>query len=148
MAAIFGDTFKRNLSFFMFGLVLYTVWSIIVAAAQDTLSATSLPTTVVLIAQSLPYTLVGCVCPYFIQKFPYWAKTTAVTMAFLGGVLLISLVEYLSIKITGIVILAFGNGLGEITFVPLTAIYDESAVSAYFTGSGVGFFLGPFYYTG
>ena len=143
-----GEKFKINISFFAFGLILYTMWSIVISAAEDTLSASVLPTTVVLIAQSLPYAVLTTICPYFIQKFSYWSKTIAASVLFIVGILMLSVGQQLAPKLTGIVFMSLANGLGEITFIPLTALYNEQAVSAYFTGTGVGFFLGPFYYTG
>ena len=45
------ENLKTKLAFFLFGFVLYSVYSLILAASQDILSSTLLPTTVVLLAE-------------------------------------------------------------------------------------------------
>ena len=124
------------------------MWSAIVTGAQDILSGTSLPTTAVLTAQVVPHFAVTNLFPFFIQKCSYWVKVIFICPLYVGGILLISLLPQVEWKLVGVAVTSVGSGAAESTFVPLTAMYNKAAISAYFTGSGIGFVAAPLYYAG
>ena len=142
------DSFKTKLVFIIFGTIGYTLWSVIVTADQDILSGTELPTTAVLTAQIVPYFVVTSLFPFFIQKCSYWVKVSFIFPLCVGGILLISLLPQVEWKLVGVALTSVGSGAAESTFVPLTAMYTEAAISAYFAGSGIGFVAAPLYYAG
>ena len=142
------DNLRTKVAFITFGTVVYMIWSVIVVAAQDILSGTSLPTTIVLFAQVLPYFIVTFLFPFFIQKCSYWIKICFLCPVFAGGIMLIGLSSQVKWKLIGVAVSSVASGAAESTFVPLTAKYSEESVSAYFTGSGIGFVAAPLYYSG
>ena len=142
------ENLKTKFAFFLFGFVLYAVNSLLMVAAQDILSATLLPTTVVLLGQTLPFAVISIVCPFFISKVKVAARITVVFASFASGLLLISLAEHVGWKLVGVYLVAVGDGVGDMTILSLSAFYHQVVVGAYASGSGLAFCMVPLYYLG
>ena len=134
--------------FSVFGFILQIFFSVYIAASQDILEETLVPTPVLLISASLPFFFITSALPYFILKLPTNVLLVPIVFLSIIGVLLYALVEHVLVRIVGVVIVASGIAIGEVTFVSLTALYSDSAMSAYATGTGIGFIVGPLYYAG
>lgn len=132
--------------FGVFGFILQIFFSVGIAASQDILEETYVPTPVLLISASLPFFVITSVLPYFVLQVPQKALLAPVVFLSIVGVLLYALVEHVIIRILGVVVTSTGVAIGEVTFVSLSALYTDSAMSAYAAGTGVGFITGPLYY--
>ena len=55
-------------AFFSFGFILYSVYSLLIAAAEDILRGSDIPTSAVISCIIGPYVLITLVSPYFVQK--------------------------------------------------------------------------------
>ena len=71
-----------TLTFFAFGFILYAIDSLIIAAAQDIIVGSDIPTSAALSCVVGPYTLITLVCPYFVQKIPYLVRIVVVFVLF------------------------------------------------------------------
>ena len=136
------------LAFLVFGSILASQSAMVVVASEDLLAQTRIPSTVVLLTSSIPGVCIAITAPYFIQRFSYWCKTLTVTATYILAVFLLAVPSQVGWKLTGVALSSLGNVIGEFTYIPLTALHGESSVSAYFTGTGLGYCIVPFYYTG
>ncbi|XP_068729465.1 uncharacterized protein [Montipora capricornis] len=132
--------------FGVFGFILQIFFSVGIAASQDILEDTYVPTPVLLISASLPFFVITSVLPYFVLQVPQHALLGTVVFLSIVGVLLYALVEHVVVRILGVVVTSTGIAIGEVTFVSLSALYADSAMSAYAAGTGFGFITGPLYY--
>ena len=142
---------ERSLHLFVFGafgFILQIFFSVGISACQDILEATLVPTPVLLISASFPFLLITSILPYFVLKLPPNILLTPVVCLSIVGVLMYALVEHVLVRIIGVVVVSTGVAIGEVTFVSLSALYTDSAMSAYAAGTGIGFIMGPLYYTG
>ena len=142
------ENLKTKFAFFLFGFVISAVNSTLMVAAQDILSATLLPTTVVLLGQSLPFFVISIVCPFFIMKVKVGVRIAVVFASFSSGLLLISLAEHVGWKLVGVYLVAVGDGVGDMTILALTAFYHHVVVGAYASGSGLSSCMVPLFYLG
>lgn len=136
------------LVFGIFGFILQIFFSIGISASQDILEATLVPTPVLLISASLPFFFITSILPYFVLKLAQKVLLVPIVFLSIAGVLLYGLVEHVVLRVTGVIVVSTGVAIGEVTFVSMTALYSDIAMSSYATGTGIGFIAGPLYYTG
>ena len=142
---------ERSLHIFVFGafgFILQIFFSVGISACQDILEETLVPTPVLLISAALPFFLITSILPYFVLKLPPYILLIPVVLLNIVGVLMYALVEHVLVRVIGVVVVSTGVAIGEVTFVSLSALYTDSAMSAYAAGTGIGFIMGPLYYTG
>ncbi|KXJ22641.1 protein BTN1 [Exaiptasia diaphana] len=142
------EKMRNIIAFYSFGALIYTVYSIIIAGAQDILAGTFIPTAAVLVTNVGPYFLVTMMAPYFIHHVPYSIRIVFIYLTFTAGLFTIVYAKEVYMKLVGICLTSLGAGTGEVSFFTLTAFYEQVTVSAYSAGTGTGFILGPLYYTG
>ena len=142
------ERMRNLLAFYSFGALIYTVYSVIIAGAQDILAGTFIPTAAVLVTNVGPYFLVTMIAPYVIHKMPYVVRIVAIYAFFTAGLFMIVYGQEVYLKLVGICVTSLGAGIGEVSFFTLSAHYEKVAVTAYSAGTGSGFILGPLYYTG
>ena len=135
-------------AFFFYGLVQSTIGMQFLSAAQDLLSGTSFPSTLILISAMGPYLLCTALFPYFVERVTQLAVTMVVFIFYMAGLLLIALAAQTELKILGVCCCGLGYGVGEIFFLGRTARYGDVTVRAYSGGSGVAVFFSNLYYTG
>lgn len=135
-------------AFYVFGFLIYAIYSLIISGAQDILAGTFVPTSAVLIANVGPYFIVTVVAPYFIQKIPYFPRVLAIFFLETTGLVMVVTAKHVGTRLCGISLSSFGFGLGELSFIAMTSFYHETAVSAFSAGTGTGISLAPLYYTG
>lgn len=140
---------QRNVlpAFALFGLFFISTTYVILSGTQDILSGTHKPSTIVLLASVIPILIVDIVAPYFISRIPNILLISITCITISVGLIIVAyaVVDW---KIAGAGLSTFGIAVGSITVVSLTSFYEPSVVSAYSTGTGVGFLAGPVYYTG
>lgn len=129
-------------SFAVFDFILQIFFSIGISASQDILEETLVPTPVLLISASLPFFVITFILPCFVLKLH---KALLVPLVGLGitGMLSCALVEAVILRVTGVIVVSTGVTIGEVTFVSMTALYSDTAMSSYSTGTGLRFIAGP-----
>ena len=135
-------------AFYVFGFLIYAIYSLIISGAQDILAGTFVPTSAVLVANVGPYFIVTVVAPYFIQRVPYFPRVLAIFFLEATGLIMVVTTNHVGTRLLGISLSSFGFGLGELSFIAMTSFYQETAVSAFSAGTGSGISLAPLYYTG
>ncbi|XP_031574108.1 protein BTN1-like [Actinia tenebrosa] len=133
-------------AFALFGCFFTSLTSVILAGTQDTLAGTYKPSTTVLLAGVVPLLIVDVIAPYFVNRIPNLVLVFTASISVSVGLIILAYAD-VEWKIAAVALLAFGVAVGTITIVSLTSYFEPSAVSAYSSGTGVGFLLGPLYYT-
>ena len=136
------------LAFFVFGALIYAMYSLMIAGAQDILAGTYIQTSMVLVANIGPYVMVTLVAPFFMRKIPYFVRICFVFLTGAVGFTVVVCSKEVGWKLIGIGMASFGYGVGEVSFLALTSYFHSTALSAYSAGTGVGFVSAPLYYTG
>ena len=136
------------MAFYVFGFLIYAIYSLIISGAQDILAGTYVPTSAVLIANVGPYFVVTVVAPMFIQKLPYFPRLMAIFFLEATGLIMVVTARKVGVRILGISLSSFGFGLGELSFIAMTSFYHDTAASAFSAGTGTGISISPLYYTG
>ena len=72
----------------------------------------------------------------------------SVGLALPCGLLILALAEQVYWKLIGLGIASVGYSMSEMTVLGLTSFYREVALTAFSAGTGVGYVITPFYYTG
>lgn len=136
------------LAFYIFGFLIYAIYSLIISGAQDILAGTFVPTSAVLVANVGPYFVITVVAPYFIQKVAYFPRVLAIFFLEATGLIMVATAKRVGVRLLGVSLSSFGFGLGELSFIAMTSFYHDTAVSAFSAGTGTGISLAPLYYTG
>ena len=136
------------MAFFACGTLIYSGFSLFITAAQDILAGTYIQSSMVLIACILPSFVFTLIAPYFVQKISYFARFITVGLALPCGLLILALAEQVYWKLIGLGIASVGYSMSEMTVLGLTSFYREVALTAFSAGTGVGYVITPFYYTG
>lgn len=114
---------------------------IILSAAQD-LVGSSVPKSVVLLADVLPSFLVKLIAPYYIQQIPYSIRVLVFCALSSWGMLLIAFTPdtqtggSISTKLFGVVMSSLSSGGGELSFLGLTHYYGPHSLAAWGSGTG------------
>ena len=139
---------RNTIAFFLLGFCVYILVSVKIVIAEDILADSNYPTTVVFTCGMGPWFLTTLILPHFIHKVPYGLRVLFIGVFGTGGLLLISLVNKIEVKLTGVCFTSLSCGVSAVTFIPLTAFYREATVKAYTGGTGFGMCLGALYYAG
>mmetsp|Transcript_11190 Transcript_11190/g.46760 ORF Transcript_11190/g.46760 Transcript_11190/m.46760 type:complete len:389 (-) Transcript_11190:3066-4232(-) len=128
----------KAIAFGTCGLLLDMTFVILLAAAKDIVSASSLPTSSVLFASIVPLWFLKLVAPLFIERIPYRLKISAAAwggaLALCGAALLSSIRAKL---VLGVALGAISTALAEITFFALVTKYTKQCLPALTTGTGL-----------
>ena len=143
------DTGWRNLAAFAaMGFLNQLYISIGLAAAQDILTASYVPTSVILIVATLPYFATAVLFPSVLPRVGLLSRFVAAVFFGVAGCLLFCLPSSIPWRLVGVGTVTIGVAIGEVTFVTLTALYEDNTVSCYSFGTGIGYTFGPVYYSG
>lgn len=135
-------------AFFIFGTLIYSTYSLVIAGTQDILAGTSIPTSISLSAMVAPGFLVTLIAPYFMHNIPYVARIMTFCCTGIGGFLMLVFAKQVHWKLIGVGIVSFGSNFSEITVLALSSYYLEATSTAFSAGTGAGFVIAPLYYTG
>lgn len=104
----------------------------------------------ILLADVLPSLIVKLTAPFYIHLLSYRLKVCLVTLLSAASFIIVSLggSHLISLSIFGIVLASIGAGLGEFTFLSLTAHFDKSQVSTWSSGTGAAGVAGSLSYAG
>lgn len=102
----------------------------------------------VLLADILPTLLIKLSAPFYIQRLPYSLRVAFCILCAWGSFLLVAFSTTVSTSIGGVVLASISSGLGEISFLALTAFYPSEVVSYWSSGTGGAGLLGALSYLG
>lgn len=135
-------------AFFSFGFILYSVYSLLIAAAEDILRGSDIPTSAVISCIVGPYVLITLISPYFAQNIPYLPRVIVVFILYEAGLFSLVYVTDVWAKLLSVCLVSFAFGVGEMSSIAMTSFYKPVVVGVFSAGTGVGFITAPLYYTG
>ena len=138
----------NTICFCVFGTFTFFNQEMILIASEDILSGRQLPTATVLVCYVTPLMITKIVAPWFVQKIPYVAKASFITLCMVLGLSLITFVMDIKVKLTGIALNAIAAGASEVIFLGLTSFYPQICISAFVAGTGMSSLISPLYFTG
>ena len=142
------DHIKICICFGGIAMLLHSFFTVVLSASQDILAGTYIPTTTILASHVATMVIVTSFLPWCMQKIPYFWRTLIVFAAMASGTVVLITVESVYVKIIGVSLNALAHGLGEISFLALSAFYGKFSITSFAAGSGAGILLGPIYFTG
>ena len=140
--------FLNIVAFAVFTFVGYTLFHVVIAAAEDILAGTALPTSAVYVCAVGPYFIGTLLLPIFIDKISPLLATSVTFFFEAGGIILVAFLQSREAKLTGICLISAGRSFTDVGFLSLTALYEEVTVRAFVAGTGIGMTFGGVYYTG
>ena len=143
------EKFTNVVAFFLFGSIenMYS-FGISLAAGEDILANTALPTSMVYVCDVLPYFLSCLILPMLLDKISPLAAVLAVFALMTTGAVLIAVPKVLAAKLVGVCLVSLSCGFNETILLPLTAFYHDITMKAFIFGTGCGGLFGMLYYTG
>lgn len=141
--------FSTALVFFTLGLICHGIDYVLLAAVQDILAGTDLPTSIFLVVMTFPSSVMFLIGPYFVTNISYGYRICMVTVCMVITYPLIIFAEGTTWKLFGVTLEAFCYALGEVTFLGLTSLFStERVLFAYSVGCGCGLLGSALYYIG
>ena len=127
---------REYTSFLIFGLICNFAYSLFLAAATD-LCTGETENAAVLCADVIPSFIVTMICPHYMHNIPYSVRIYICTILTLVGYLITCWTGEFWLELLGIILASISTGLGEITFLALTAYYSKSGFNGWGCGSGI-----------
>ena len=143
-----GKALKSSICFFSFGVLCLLYFMLVIISAEDILAGSLFETSTVVIASGMPVLLVKITAPWFMQKLSYLTRIIVIALLWVLGLLVVLTTGRAEWRLVGISVIQAATALSEITFLALTAFYEEITVSAFVAGQGISCLLGPLFYTG
>lgn len=162
-----GRSHWRNLSAFWFlGLCNNFAYVVMLSAAHDILKTETnhtaainvtnssrydcneISTAAVLLADILPTLIIKFTAPFYIHQIPYNYRVSLCIVTAATSFLIVSFSTHVAISLLGVVFASISSGLGEVTFLSLTAFFYSDVVSCWSSGTGGAGILGALSYLG
>ncbi|XP_072454716.1 battenin isoform X1 [Notamacropus eugenii] len=105
-------------------------------------------TAAVLLADILPTFIIKILAPLGLHLLPYSPRIILCGACAAGSFLLVAFSQAVMTSLSGVVLASISSGLGEITFLALTAFYPSEVVSWWSSGTGGAGVLGALSYLG
>ncbi|XP_051844692.1 battenin isoform X1 [Antechinus flavipes] len=105
-------------------------------------------TAAVLLADILPTFIIKLLAPLGLHLLPYSPRVILCGVCAAGSFLLVAFSQEVMTSLSGVVLASISSGLGEITFLALTAFYPSEVVSWWSSGTGGAGLLGALSYLG
>uniref|UniRef100_A0A7N4Q1H6 Battenin n=1 Tax=Sarcophilus harrisii TaxID=9305 RepID=A0A7N4Q1H6_SARHA len=121
------------------------------SAAHDILKHQTAPENnshAVLLADILPTLIIKLLAPLGLHLLPYSPRVILCGVCAAGSFLLVAFSQEVMTSLSGVVLASISSGLGEITFLALTAFYPSEVVSWWSSGTGGAGLLGALSYLG
>ncbi|XP_029462927.1 battenin isoform X2 [Rhinatrema bivittatum] len=96
----------------------------------------ALSTAAILLADILPTLLIKFTAPFFLHLVPYNYRVLLCFLTAAGSFLIVSYSTTITISLLGVVFASISSGLGEISFLSLTAYYHRDVVAGWSSGTG------------
>uniref|UniRef100_F1MX24 Battenin n=1 Tax=Bos taurus TaxID=9913 RepID=F1MX24_BOVIN len=172
-----GAHWKNAVGFWLLGLCNNFSYVVMLSAAHDILSHQRTPgnqshvdpdptptshnsssrfdcnpvsTAAVLLADILPTLVIKLLAPLGLHLLPYRSGPRVLTSGICaaGSFLLVAFSHSVTISLCGVVLASISSGLGEVTFLSLTAFYPRAVISCWSSGTGGAGLLGALSYLG
>ncbi|CAL8271525.1 unnamed protein product [Lota lota] len=104
-------------------------------------------TAVVLLADILPSLAIKLSATFYIHHVPYGFRVLFCVGATVASFLLVSFSTTMSMSILGVVFASMGSGLGELSFLSLTAFFSRDVLEGWGSGTGGAGVAGAFLYS-
>ncbi|XP_067419928.1 battenin [Emydura macquarii macquarii] len=108
----------------------------------------AISTGAVLLADILPTLVIKLSAPFYIHRLPYGPRVAFCILCAWGSFLLVAFSTTVGTSIGGVILASVSSGLGEISFLALTAFYASEVVSWWSSGTGAAGLLGALSYLG
>ncbi|MBZ3884064.1 Battenin [Sciurus carolinensis] len=108
----------------------------------------SVSTAAVLLADILPTLLIKLLAPLGLHLLPYSPRVLLSGVCSAGSFILVAFSHSVAISLCGVVLASISSGLGEVTFLSLTAFYPRAVISWWSSGTGGAGLLGALSYLG
>uniref|UniRef100_G1T4N3 Battenin n=2 Tax=Oryctolagus cuniculus TaxID=9986 RepID=G1T4N3_RABIT len=108
----------------------------------------SVSTAAVLLADILPTLVIKLLAPLGLHLLPYSPRVLISGVCSAGSFILVAFSGSVGISLCGVVLASISSGLGEVTFLSLTAIYPRAVISWWSSGTGGAGLLGALSYLG
>ncbi|XP_040212119.1 battenin [Rana temporaria] len=163
-----GSQWRNLAAFWLLGLCNNFAYVVMLSAAHDILrtetnetspvnvtnSSSSrydcnrISTAAVLLADILPTLVIKFTAPFYIQQIPYNYRVCVCIITAASSFLLVSFSTDIAVSLLGVIFASVSSGLGEITFLSLTAFFYSDVVSYWSSGTGGAGILGALSYLG
>ena len=143
-----SETLLNIIAFAVFSFVGYTLFHIVIAAAEDILAGTALPTFVVYLCAVGPYFIGTLLLPIFTDKISPLLATSVTFFLEASGIILVAFLQIREAKLIGICLISAARSFTDVGFLSLTALYEEVTARAFTAGSGIEMAFAVIYYTG
>ncbi|XP_016048691.1 battenin isoform X2 [Erinaceus europaeus] len=170
-----GTHWKNSAGFWLLGLCNNFSYVVMLSAAHDILShqrapgnqshvnpeptptvhntssrfdCNSVSTAAVLLADILPTLLIKLLAPLGLHLLPYSPRVLVSGVSAAGSFLLVAFSQSVALSLCGVVLASVSSGLGEVTFLSLTAFYPRAVISWWSSGTGGAGLLGALSYLG
>ncbi|XP_040295536.1 battenin [Bufo bufo] len=105
-------------------------------------------TATVLLADILPTLIIKFTAPFYIHQIPYNYRVSLCIITAAASFLIVSFSTHVAVSLLGVVFASVSSGLGEVTFLSLTAFFYSDVVSYWSSGTGGAGILGALSYLG
>ncbi|XP_018553866.1 LOW QUALITY PROTEIN: battenin-like [Lates calcarifer] len=105
-------------------------------------------TAAVLLADILPTLVIKLFAPFVIHKLPYGFRVLFCVIMAATSFLLVSLSSAVWISILGVIFASISSGLGELSFLSLTAFFSRDVLAGWGSGTGGAGVAGALLYSG
>uniref|UniRef100_G1MAC3 Battenin n=1 Tax=Ailuropoda melanoleuca TaxID=9646 RepID=G1MAC3_AILME len=170
-----GALWKNVVGFWLLGLCNNFSYVVMLSAAHDILShqrasgnqshvdpdpppiphnsssrfdCNSVSTAAVLLADILPTLVIKLLAPLGLHLLPYSPRVLVSGICAAGSFVLVAFSHSVGTSLCGVVLASISSGLGEITFLSLTAFYPRAVISWWSSGTGAAGLLGALSYLG
>ncbi|XP_008577251.1 PREDICTED: battenin isoform X2 [Galeopterus variegatus] len=170
-----GAHWKNAVGFWLLGLCNNFSYVVMLSAAHDILSqerapgnqshvdpgptpiphnissrfdCNSVSTAAVLLADILPTLVIKLLAPFGFHLLPYSPRVLFSGVCAAGSFILVAFSHSVAISLCGVVLASISSGLGEVTFLSLTAFYSRAVISWWSSGTGGAGLLGALSYLG
>uniref|UniRef100_A0A2K5E7X4 Battenin n=1 Tax=Aotus nancymaae TaxID=37293 RepID=A0A2K5E7X4_AOTNA len=108
----------------------------------------SVSTAAVLLADILPTLVIKLLAPLGLHLLPYSPRVLVSGICAAGSFILVAFSHSVGTSLCGVVLASISSGLGEVTFLSLTAFYPRAVISWWSSGTGGAGLLGALSYLG
>ncbi|XP_054955593.1 battenin isoform X3 [Pan paniscus] len=170
-----GAHWKNAVGFWLLGLCNNFSYVVMLSAAHDILShkrtsgnqshvdpgptpmphnsssrfdCNSVSTAAVLLADILPTLVIKLLAPLGLHLLPYSPRVLVSGICAAGSFVLVAFSHSVGTSLCGVVFASISSGLGEVTFLSLTAFYPRAVISWWSSGTGGAGLLGALSYLG
>ncbi|EDM17443.1 ceroid lipofuscinosis, neuronal 3, juvenile (Batten, Spielmeyer-Vogt disease), isoform CRA_e [Rattus norvegicus] len=142
---------KNAVGFWILGLCNNFSYVVMLSAAHDILKqeqASGNQSHAVLLADILPTLVIKLLAPLGLHLLPYSPRVLVSGVCSAGSFVLVAFSQSVGLSLCGVVLASISSGLGEVTFLSLTAFYPSAVISWWSSGTGGAGLLGSLSYLG